>query len=141
MAEITAEQRMFYIETAQALKGSERRLFIARVVQSLGRGGQRFAERTFGWNRRTVRKGMAELTSGIRQVDRFSARGRKRVEERLPHLLADLGALVECHYQNGATRVRADDLRQQLIELKGYTEAELPSVATIRKRLKELSSH
>jgi hypothetical protein len=33
------------METAKALKGSARRLFLARTVQVLGEGGQRLAER------------------------------------------------------------------------------------------------
>src|SRR4051812_20471919 len=94
MIEITAEQKTCYIETAKRLKGSERRIFMAGVVQALGRGGQRYTEQTFGWNRRTVRKGMEELSSGISKIDQFAARGRKRVEERLPYLLDDLRELI-----------------------------------------------
>jgi len=44
-------------ETAQALKGSARRVFMARTVAELGRGGQRRAEREWGWSRMTIRKG------------------------------------------------------------------------------------
>ena len=43
--------------TAQALKGSARRVFMARTVKELGPGGQRRAERELGWNRATIRKG------------------------------------------------------------------------------------
>jgi len=35
-------------ETAQALKGSARRVFLARTVAELGPGGQRRAEREWG---------------------------------------------------------------------------------------------
>jgi hypothetical protein len=45
MIEITAEQQTLYIETAKGLIGSERRIFMAGVVQGLGRGGQRYAEK------------------------------------------------------------------------------------------------
>jgi len=41
--ELTDETKQVYIETAKALKGGERRLFMARVVKSLGEGGQRGA--------------------------------------------------------------------------------------------------
>lgn len=144
MIELSAAQKIHYIETAQQLKGSERRIFMAGVVQALGRGGQRYVERTFGWNRRTVRKGLVELTSGIGQVDHFSARGRKRVEARLPHLLADLCAIVDSQAETtGYTCHRVINLspraiRQQLIEQKGYTATIAPSVTTIRKKLREL---
>ena len=50
---LTEEQKSTYIETAKALKGSDRRMFMARVVKSLGRGGQRRAEAELGWNRCT----------------------------------------------------------------------------------------
>ncbi len=49
------------IKTADALRGHQRRLFMARTVLSLGRGGQRRAEVEFGWSRVTIRKGMHEL--------------------------------------------------------------------------------
>jgi hypothetical protein len=76
MIEISTEQRTFYLAATQALKGSEQGCFMASVVLSFGRGGQRYAERVFGWHRRTVRKGIVELTSGICQADPFAARGR-----------------------------------------------------------------
>jgi hypothetical protein len=43
------------------LKGHQKRLFMARVVQSLGRGGMSFVQREFGWNEGAVRKGQHEL--------------------------------------------------------------------------------
>lgn len=110
-------------------------MFMARVVQTLGRGGQRYVEKVFGWNRRTVRKGIAELTCGVAQVDHFSARGRKRVEARLPHLLEDLCELIATQSQVALTVVA---LRQQLIEQKAYAAEALPCLATLRKRLKAL---
>ena len=46
------------IDTALALKGSQKRLFLARTVKAMGRGGQRWAEEHLGWSRVTIRKGM-----------------------------------------------------------------------------------
>jgi hypothetical protein len=86
---LTEDQKSTYIETAKTLKGSDRRVFQARVVKSLGRGGQRLAEAELGWSRCTISKGTYELESGIVCVDYFSARGRKRAEEHLPNLLLD----------------------------------------------------
>jgi len=57
---INDETKAVYIETANALKGSDRRLFMARVVNSLGEGGQRQAAREFGWIRALIRKGQHE---------------------------------------------------------------------------------
>src|SRR5258708_17056786 len=87
--------KQVYRETAKTLKGSDRRLFMARVVKALGEGGQRQAERELGWNRRTVRKGMHELESGVVGLAGYSARGRKAAEEHLPPLLAHIKAIVD----------------------------------------------
>jgi hypothetical protein len=91
---LTDELKATYSETAQALKGSDRRVFMARIVKALGRGGQSRAAREWGWCRDTVRKGMRELESGRRLTDHFGARGRKKAEEKLPNLLADIGSIV-----------------------------------------------
>ncbi len=37
--ELTAPLKALFIETSQALKGHERRLFMAKVVRLLGSGG------------------------------------------------------------------------------------------------------
>lgn len=149
MSELTSEIITTYIETAKVLKGSERRIFMARIVQALGRGGQVYAERVLGWNRRTLRKGTHELTSGVRCVDNFSARGRKRAEAHLPNLLTDICALVDSQSQTDPTfrttrlytRLSAAEVRQQLIKQKGYGDAELPSISTLSRKLNELGYH
>ena len=64
--ELTDSLKTLFMETAQSLKGSARRLFMARTVKELGPGGQRCAERALGWNRGTLRKGTHELQSGLR---------------------------------------------------------------------------
>ena len=96
---------------------------MARIVQALGRGGQVYAERMLGWNRRTLRKGTHELTSGVRCVDNFSARGRKRATAHLPNLLTDICTLVDSQSQTDPTfrttrlytQLNAAEVRQQLI--------------------------
>src|SRR6266516_7395446 len=134
------------IQTAKALKGSERRLFMARTVRVLGEGGQRRAERELGWNRATIRKGEHELESGIRCVDAFEQRGRKRSEAHLPNLLSDITAIVDGQSQADPqfrtnrlyTRLTAAQVRRQLIVEKGYTDDELPTAETIATKLNEL---
>ena len=49
--ELTEAVKDLLVQTAKTLKGSGRRLFMARTVQALGEGGQRLAERELGWNR------------------------------------------------------------------------------------------
>ncbi len=132
--------------TARLLKGSARRVFMARAVRDLGVGGQRLAERELGWSRVTVRKGRHELDSGIVCVDAFALRARKRAEEHLPHLLTDIRALVDSQSQVDpqfrtrrlSTRLSAGEVRRQLIAQKGYTDAELPCERTIATKLNTL---
>jgi Rhodopirellula transposase DDE domain len=144
--ELTDELKTVYIKTAQKLKGSERRMFMAQIVKTLGKGGQRRAERELGWHRNLVRKGTRELESGIPYEDNFSARGRKRAEEHLPHLLEDIKAIADAQSQTDPTfqttrvytRISAAEIRRQLIGQKGYSDEELPSEETIRVKMNDL---
>jgi hypothetical protein len=144
--ELSEAQKSLYQATAKTLKGHERRVFMARVVKLLGKGGQWQAKRELGWDRDTIRKGMHELDSGIPCIDNYGARGRKRAEEHLPHLLADIAVLVDGQSQTDPTfestrlytRLSAAAVRRALITHKGYTDAELPSEETIRVKLNDL---
>ena len=93
--ELTEEIKALLWNTAKDLKGSARRMFMARTVQALGEGGQRLAERELGWNRQTIRKGTQEVQQGLACIDGFRLRGRKRSEDHLPNLLGDLTAIVD----------------------------------------------
>jgi hypothetical protein len=147
--QLTESVKQHLIETAATLRGSGRRLFMARTVQLLGWGGQRRAEQELGWNRVTIGKGMHELASGIVCLDAFSQRGRLRAEERLPHLLDDIKALADAQSQTDPrfrtqrlyTRLTAAVVRQLLIEQKGYRGPEVPAVRTINDKLRLLGYH
>jgi hypothetical protein len=144
--ELVEEVKALLIETAKELKGSARRLFLARTVRALGEGGQRLVERELGWNRGTIRKGLHELEHGIVCLDAFSSRGRKRSEEHLPNLLNDMTAIVDGQSQADPqfrtnrlyTRLTAAEVRRQLIAQKGYRDEELPMAETIATKLNEL---
>jgi hypothetical protein len=144
--ELTDELKTTYIAAAQALKGSHRRIFMAQIVKSLGRGGQRRAERELGWARTTIRKGLREWTSGQPQIDNFSARGRKKITEKHPQLLGDIRAIVDGQSQTDATfdstrlytRLSVAEIRRQLIVQKGYTDAQLPRRDTLRMLVNSL---
>jgi len=144
--ELTEEVKALLLNTAKDLKGSARRMFMARTVQTLGEGGQRLAERDLGWNRATIRKGMQEVEHGMRCIDAFSLRGRKRSEEHLPNLMNDLKAVVDSQSQADPqfrtnrlyTRLTVAETRRQLIARYGYTNEELPTEETIRTKLNEL---
>ena len=147
--ELTAALKALLNEAAQGLTGSARRVFMARTVKELGPGGQRRAERELGWSRATIRKGARELASGFAIVDAFALRGRKRAEDHLPDLLADIVALVDGQSQADPqfrtnrlyTRLTAAEVRRQLIARKGYTDDELPTVQTIGAKLNALGYH
>jgi Rhodopirellula transposase DDE domain len=144
--ELTDSLKTLLIETAKSLKGSARRLFMARTVKELGPGGQQRAARALRWGRMTIRKGLRELDSGVSCTDAFALRGRKRAEAHLPNLLMDLRAIVDSQSQADPqfrsnrlyTRLTATEVRRQLIAQKGYREAVLPTAETIGTKLHEL---
>lgn len=144
--ELTNALKVLFMETATSLKGSARRLFMARTVKELGAGGQRRAARELGWGRMTIRKGMHELDSGFTCLDAFAARGRKRAEDHLPNLLTDMTAIVDSQSQADPqfrtnrlyTRLSAAEVRRQLLAHKGYSDEALPTVQTITTKLNAL---
>jgi transposase len=119
---------------------------MAEVVKGLGIGGQTLAQKELGWNRRTIRKGMQELESGVPIMDGYHRSGRKRVEVRLPNLLRNIQSIVDPQSQTDPsfkstrlhTRITASQVNRQLTEQFGYCAEELPSNETIRRRLNEL---
>ena len=132
-------------DTAQVLRGSERRMFMAKTARLFGPNGHRRAERELGWNRKTLRKGDYELQHGPIE-DHFAARGRKAAEVHLPHLLQDIQAIARPDSQTDPTfqtmrryrRITGKNVRKRLIEAYGYTDEELPTVQTIRAKLNRL---
>jgi hypothetical protein len=123
---LTEAVKDLLIQTAKALKGSVRSLFVARTVQAMGDVGKLLAERELGWNRRTIRKGMHELERGIVRLDGFWLHARKRSEDHLPHLLHDITTVVDGQSQADpqfrTTRLHswltANEVRRQLISQK-----------------------
>jgi hypothetical protein len=144
--ELEAGLKTIFIETAGNLKGYARRTFMAKVVNLLGKGGQRRAEKELGWCRDTIRKGQHELAGNYCAIDHFAQRGRKPAEAHLPDLLADIQTLVDGQSQADPTfqttrlytRLSAAEVRRQLIKQQGYTDDEVPSAETIRIKLNQL---
>jgi len=93
-----------------------------------------------------VFKVFIELTTGITCVDNYSGRGRKKSEQHLPNLLADIKNLVDSQSQIDPTfkserlytRLTAAEVRKLLIEKVGYSDEELPGNETIRVKLNDL---
>lgn len=144
--ELTIAVKEVLQDAVDKLKGSDRRTFMAKVVNGLGKGGQRRAEGELGWDRSTIRKGQHELETGLTCVDAFNLRGRKPAEVHLPHLLEDIHDLVDSQSQIDPsfqtqrlyTRLSAAEVRGQLIWKKGYTDLELPTVRTLNSKLNAL---
>jgi hypothetical protein len=146
---ITPELKDTFVETAKVLKGHQRRLFMARIVNSLGRGGMNWVEKELGWHEDSIRKGQHELRTGIECLDAVSWRGRKKAEEKLPQLEEDIREIVDSQSQIEATfqtnrlytRLSAEEVRRQLIAQKGYEDEELPSAKTIGVKLNQWGYH
>ena len=144
--DLSPELKRTWRSTLKKLAGCDRRLFMASIVKSMGRGGALCADRELGWDRTTVRKGLHELRTGVTCVDAVRQRGRKPAEARLPNLEADLRAMGEAASQTDPTfrttqlyrRLTAGEARRQLIEEKGYHPQEVPSERSLRRKLSAL---
>ena len=141
--EITPEIQEMLNETRANLSGYKRRHFMAQVVESMLDSSPMRAEKELGWNRKTLAKALDEYRGGFCYIDHYHLRGRKRAEEHLPKLLDDIRELADRYSQTDPTfrttrqytRLTTAALRQQLIDEKGYTDAELPTEETIRTKL------
>jgi hypothetical protein len=131
---------------AKRLTGYQRRLFMAEVATALCDGSARQAERRFGWGREAVAKGLQESRSGMRCLEDFAARGRRRSEDRDPRLAADICAVVEPHTyadpelrsERRYTNLTAAEVREAL-RRRGYPEEALPSERTLRDILNRMN--
>jgi DDE family transposase len=130
---------------ARRLTGYQRRSFQAEVATELCGGRARQAERRFGGGRDTVETGLHELRHGVRCLENFAARGRKRSEQKDPQLAADIRAIVEPHTYvdpelkspRRYTNLSAAEVRQALID-KGDPQERLPSERTMRDLLNRM---
>lgn len=146
---VLADQETYHSllrSAARHLTGHQRRAFIAEVTQALCEGSARKSERLFGWGRDTAALGLNESAHGVRCADNFAARGRQRSEELDPTLTRAIRELADPHTQADPqlqsalkyTRLTAAALRQALIDEKGFTDEQLPSVRTLRRILNRL---
>ena len=144
--EITAEIRVWINETKASLKEYQRRHFMAETVKTMCKGSPMIAERELGWNRGTISKALEEWEGQFCYIDQGFLRGRKKAEEHLPKLLDDIVELADQFSQTDPTfrttrlftRLTAAQIRTQLIESKGYEDAQLPCRETIRDKLNGL---
>jgi len=72
---------------ASKLKGSAKRMFLGQVALDLAKH--------LPISRQTLRKGIREVQQGVGQVDKFSERGRKPLDETNPDLIATIKKIVD----------------------------------------------
>jgi hypothetical protein len=131
---------------ARRLTGFQRRAFEAEVAVELCGGNARQAERRFGWGREAVEKGLHERRTGLRCLEDFGARGKRRVEDRDVRLAADIRAICEPHsYADPSlksprryTNLSAAEVLEALIA-RGHAQADLPAERTMRDILNRMN--
>lgn len=131
---------------ARRLAGFQRRAFQAEVAVELCGGNARLAERRFGWGRETVEKGLHERRTGLRCLEDFVARGKRRVEDKDPRLAADIRAICEprsyadpgLKSSRRYTNLSAAEVLEALIA-RGHDKADLPAERTMRAILNRMN--
>lgn len=130
---------------AAKLTGFRRREYMAEVALQYCGGSARKAERLFGWGREAVRTGLHEKRTGIRCLDNFTARGRKKTEQKSPQLVEEIERIVEPHAQADPkfqtplafTRITARAVRDELLKNDELNPV-IPSRQTIGEILNRL---
>ena len=119
-----------------------RRRAMGDVTVTLLDGKRRVAEDVFGWNRRAVELGIHEYQTGIACFNDITARGKPKIEDKHPKLLAEIQTIMEPHSESESslrttllyTNMTAKTVHEALVQ-KGWSEADLPSVRTISNLL------
>ena len=133
-------------DAAKQLTGAKRRAFQAQVTIDYLNSKAYLAEKTFGWDRRTVTLGLNELRTGLVCLGNFSVRGNKKTEEKMPQLEIDIVSLAEPESQIDPkfqtafkyTRITAKAMRETLRVKNGWTHEGLPCEKTIGNILNRL---
>ena len=109
---------------AKKLTGFKRREFQAEMTIKYCNSSPRMAETRFGWDRKTVATALGEKRTGIRCLDNYSQRGRKRTEDAHPDIkqaiieLAESQAQADPKFQTtlAYTRITAEAVRKELLK-------------------------
>jgi hypothetical protein len=127
---------------ARKLTGNARRTFQAEACRDYCNSSARIAERTFGWKRTAVQRGLDEQELGTIITD-APGKGRTGYSKKLPHLQADIRSLVDPNTQTHPTfentfrytRMTAKAVLEALVREKRYKKKELPALSTMRELL------
>ncbi|NEP20440.1 MAG: hypothetical protein F6J97_26760 [Leptolyngbya sp. SIO4C1] len=128
------------------MTGPKKRAFTAQVALDYFDGSARKTEAVMGWDRVSIQRGLETLATGVPYKDNYTARGRKKCEETLPHLADDIRELVDGQAQADPKfqtqfqylKMSARAVRDALISEKGYSDEELPSRQAIGRLLNRL---
>jgi transposase len=146
VAELTESVRETIKSAARKLTRFRRRQFQAETAIKYCQGNPRRAEQVFGWGRDAVNTGLNELRTGIRCVDDFSTRGRRKTEEQQPELIREIHALVDPQSQADPkfqtplafTRMTAKVVRERLAANTSEKDRHVPAERTLYDILNRL---
>ena len=146
LTELTESVRETIQSAARKLTGFQRRQFQAEMAIKYCRGNPRRAEQVFGWGREAVNTGLNELRSGIRCVEDYSTRGRRKSEEKSPELVEEIHALVEPESQADPkfqtplayTRITAKAVHERLVANTTGDGRHVPAERTVYDILNRL---
>ena len=125
------------------MKGSARRAFEAKAAIEFCDGSPRRAETIFGWNRKTIQRGLDEIASGKPYTPSAERRGRLRAETQNPKIVESTKSLIDDHSQTDPTfrstlvytRVTGQAIRDALAEVLQVPISKLPTSRTMRRIL------
>lgn len=131
---------------AGKLAGEKKRAFIAEVTLRLCDGKVRQAEDRFGWNRKCIRKGLAERESGEVIPGNYAKTGRQRFEDLHPKFAEDIRDIAEPRTQTDPElkserrylNLTSAEVRTNLIEEKDWKAEELPAGRSMRRILNRM---
>ena len=146
VAELTESVKETIRSAARKLTGFQRRQFQAEMAIKYCQGNPRRAEHVFGWGRDAVNTGLNELRTGIRCVENYSTRGRRKSEEKSPELVQEIQALVEPESQADPkfqtplayTRITAKAVHERLVANTVGNGRHVPAERTVYDILNRL---
>lgn len=131
MPALTDDLLQAILSASALLTGYKRRQYQAEMAEKHCNSSARLAETTFGWGRAAVETGLNERRSGIRCLDAYGLRGRKKSEDLCPELgdhirrLVDPEAQADPKFQTpfAYTRITAQAVRDALREVPELKES------------------
>ena len=99
MSKMSDTERELIKDASKRLTGFKRRQYQASITLKYFDGSTRKAERVMGWGRESLEKGLGEARTGIRCIDNYKDRGRKRTEDIIEGLEEDVRAIADLRTQ------------------------------------------